>query len=246
MAFVDMRMPPGWNGLETIARLWEFQPDLQVVLCTAHSDYSLDEIQQKLPTRDRLLILKKPFDGLEVLQLAHAVTEKCRLEAVQRRHEAELEALVADRTAHLNDAVEQLREQARLIDLAHDCISVRDLDDTVRFWNRAAEQVYGWAAKMALGEPVTDLISLDAPAFAEAKAATLRDGAWNGEMTNLTKAGRRLTIASRWTLVRDEQGNPKSILVIDTDITERKQLELQLLRAQRLESIGTLGQRPRA
>jgi two-component system cell cycle sensor histidine kinase/response regulator CckA len=240
MAFVDMRMPPGWNGLETIARLWELQPDLQVVLCTAHSDYSLDEIQQKLPTRDRLLILKKPFDGLEVLQLAHAVTEKCRLEAVQRRHEAELEALVVERTATLNAAVVQLGEQARLIDLAHDCITVRDLDDRVRLWNSASEQVYGWPAKFALGELVTDLISLDAPAFAQAKEATLRYGSWNGEMSNVTKAGRPLTIASRWTLVHDVQGNPKSILVIDSDITERKQLELQLLRNQRLESIGTL------
>jgi PAS domain S-box-containing protein len=240
MAFVDMRMPPGWNGLETIARLWEFQPELHVVLCTAHSDYSLDEIQQKLPTRDRLLILKKPFDGLEVLQLAHAVTEKSRLEAVQRRHEAELESLVIERTADLNAAVEQLREQARLIDLAHDCITVRDLDDRVRFWNRAAEQVYGWPATMALGERVTDLISLDAQAFAEARDATLRDGAWDGEMPNVTKAERTLTIASRWTLVHDADGKPRSILVIDTDITQRKQLELQLLRAQRLESIGTL------
>ena len=240
MAFVDMRMPPGWNGLETISRLWELQPDLQVVLCTAHADYSLDEIQQKLPTRDRLLILKKPFDSLEVLQLAHAITEKCRLEAVQRQHEADLEALVLERTANLNAAVEQLREQARLIDLAHDCISVRDLEDRVRFWNNASEQVYGWPAKLALGEPVTDLIMLDAPVFAEAKDATLRDGAWSGEMSNVTKAGQRLTIASRWTLVRDGQGNAKSILVIDSDVTERKQLELQLLRAQRLESIGTL------
>ena len=72
MAFVDVRMPPGWDGIETIARLWEVAPDLQVVVCTAYSDYSLDEITQQLGHSDQLVILKKPFDNIEALQLAQA------------------------------------------------------------------------------------------------------------------------------------------------------------------------------
>lgn len=79
LAFVDGRMPPGWDGIETIRHLWEESPDLQVVLCTAHADYSWQEIRQVLGETDSLLILKKPFDNVEVLQLTHALTRKWAL-----------------------------------------------------------------------------------------------------------------------------------------------------------------------
>ncbi|MEJ2200341.1 MAG: EAL domain-containing protein [Desulfuromonadaceae bacterium] len=79
LAFVDGRMPPGWDGIETISQLWQASPDLQVVLCTAYADYSWQEIQQHLGTSDSLVILKKPFDNVEVLQLAHALTRKWEL-----------------------------------------------------------------------------------------------------------------------------------------------------------------------
>ena len=76
LAFVDMRMPPGWNGVETIARLWELDPDLQVAICTAYADYSWTEMVATLGRTDKLLILKKPFDAIEVCQIATAMTEK--------------------------------------------------------------------------------------------------------------------------------------------------------------------------
>src|SRR5688572_13291878 len=79
MAFIDVRMPPGWDGIETTARLWEICPDLQVVICTAYSDYSLEEMLRKLGHTDRLVILKKPFDNVEAMQLANALTEKWSL-----------------------------------------------------------------------------------------------------------------------------------------------------------------------
>ncbi|HEX4644707.1 MAG TPA: response regulator, partial [Verrucomicrobiae bacterium] len=79
MAFMDVRMPPGWDGVETAARVWEVCPDLQVVICTAYSDYSWDDMAARLKGSDRLVILKKPFDAMEVLQLANALTEKWRL-----------------------------------------------------------------------------------------------------------------------------------------------------------------------
>src|SRR2546430_8197402 len=79
MAFVDVRMPPGWDGIETTLKMWEVYPDLQVVICTAYSDYSWDEMIAKVGRSDRLVILKKPFDNVEVLQLANALTEKWRL-----------------------------------------------------------------------------------------------------------------------------------------------------------------------
>ena len=79
MVTVDVRMPPGWDGIETTQKLWEVDPDLQVVICSAYSDYSWDEIIAKLGNSDRLLFLKKPFDAMEILQLANALTEKWRL-----------------------------------------------------------------------------------------------------------------------------------------------------------------------
>jgi len=101
MAFVDVRMPPGWDGVETAARLWECAPDLQVVICTAFSDYSWDEMLARLPYPDQVLILKKPFDNVEVLQLATALTEKWHLVQIAKARVGDLERSVAARTAQL-------------------------------------------------------------------------------------------------------------------------------------------------
>jgi diguanylate cyclase (GGDEF)-like protein len=104
MAFVDMRMPPGWDGVETIQHLWKADPDLQVVICTAYSDYSWEQIIDKLGSTDRLLILKKPFDPIEVCQLATALTEKWKLKHQAALKLSELEAMVHARTAELRHA----------------------------------------------------------------------------------------------------------------------------------------------
>ena len=80
VAFVDMRMPPGWDGLETIVHLWEVQPNLQTIICTAYSDHSWEDINKRLNQSDRFLILKKPFDNVEVHQLASALTSRSRVE----------------------------------------------------------------------------------------------------------------------------------------------------------------------
>ena len=75
VAFVDIRMPNGWDGIETVTRIWEMDPEIQIVLCSAYSDYSWEEMMSRLGVSERLLILKKPFDNIEVLQLAHALTQ---------------------------------------------------------------------------------------------------------------------------------------------------------------------------
>jgi signal transduction histidine kinase len=100
-AFVDMRMPPGWDGLETIRRIWEVYPELETIICTAYSDHSWEGIQRTLGTSDRLLILKKPFDKVEVQQLALALTEKWNLRRLARLHTAGLEELVRQRTREM-------------------------------------------------------------------------------------------------------------------------------------------------
>ncbi|MGV3532916.1 MAG: response regulator [Chthoniobacteraceae bacterium] len=240
MAFVDIRMPPGIDGVETAARLWRLQPDLQIVICTAHTDYSFDAITARLGTSDRLLILKKPFDAVEVRQLAQAITEKWRLLRDERARTEDLERIVAARTQELHAANARLAEQARLLDLTHDGISVRDLDDRVQFWSLGAERIYGCRGAEICGKQVGDVLYRNFKNFESAKAEVLESGQWLGEITHPTRSGAELIIDSRWTLVRDEQGAPQAILVVDRDITERKQLEHQFLRAQRLESIGTL------
>ena len=115
MAFVDVRMPPGWDGVETTARIWEKYPELQVVICTAYSDYSWDEMLKKFGYSDRLVILKKPFDNIEVLQLAIAMTEKWRLYHQAKIQLGELEKMVQTRTAELQDANTELSTANRLL-----------------------------------------------------------------------------------------------------------------------------------
>ena len=101
MAFMDVRMPPGWDGVETTLKLWEADPDIQVVLCTAHSDYSWEEIVKTMGSPERLLVLKKPFDPIEVLQLAHALTEKWSMLQSMHSHAAALESTVDEGTYEL-------------------------------------------------------------------------------------------------------------------------------------------------
>jgi two-component system, cell cycle sensor histidine kinase and response regulator CckA len=138
-------------------------------------------------------------------------------------------------------AEQQIREQAALLDQAQDAIMVRDLDQKVLFWNKGAEHIYGWSAEEAVGKNVRALIFKQASAqFETARKTVLEKGEWMGEMHQTRRDGASLVIESRWTLVRDETGTPRSILVINTDITEKKRMETQFLRAQRMESIGTL------
>lgn len=104
MAFVDVRMPPGWDGIETIERIWKEYPQLQVVICTAYSDYSFGEMIERLGETDRMVLLKKPFDAVEVLQLANMMTEKWRLYGQAQAKLADLEKMVEARTSDLHKA----------------------------------------------------------------------------------------------------------------------------------------------
>ena len=110
VAFVDMRMPPGISGIETIRRLWAIDPELQCVICTAYSDYSWEEILAELGMNDRLLLLRKPFDAAEVCQLACALTEKWHLAKRAHLKLEQLRAMVEEQTAHLTEANVALAE----------------------------------------------------------------------------------------------------------------------------------------
>ena len=112
MAFVDMRMPPGWDGLKTVEHLWMVDPNLQVVICSAHSDYEWTEVVERLHRSDKLLVLRKPFEPIEVQQCASALCQKWQNERVVRNQVDALEQVVATRTQGLESANRQLRHLA--------------------------------------------------------------------------------------------------------------------------------------
>ncbi|WP_414572993.1 response regulator [Nostoc sp. CCY 9925] len=151
---------------------------------------------------------------------------------------------ITERQAALREhklAQEKIKEQAALLDVTTDAICVRDLNNRILFWNKGAETLYGWLATEARGKSVSELLFDEpSPEIEAALLEVISKGNWQGELTKLTKTGKEVLVASRWSLVCDEEGKPKSILSVDTDITEKKHLEAQLFRAQRLESIGTL------
>jgi PAS domain S-box-containing protein len=208
------------------------------------------------------------FDGLSALKLARkkrpdipfiflsgTIGEEMAIKALR---EGATDYILKDRLPRLvssvkralreaEEAVERrrmeqrLREQAELLDCARDAICLNDMHQDILYWNKSAERLYGWTSREALGKNSNELLfpdDLNAPA--EALRSLIRNGEWMGELHQVTKHGKNIVVESRWTLMRDADDKPQSILVINTDITEKKQIEAQLLRTQRMESIGAL------
>jgi PAS domain S-box-containing protein len=145
------------------------------------------------------------------------------------------------------DVTELMRaeqRQAALLDLATDAIHVRDLVGCITYWNRAAERLYGWTAAEVQGRNALEILfrqdAQSAAAIAKIQQHLLIEKAWSGELTKVTRRGAEITVASRWTLLADHTGQPDALLVIDSDITERKRVEQQLVRAVRMDTIGSL------
>lgn len=136
----------------------------------------------------------------------------------------------------------QLREQAALLDIASDAIIMRDLSHKILLWNKSAETIYGWTEEEAINKNAHELLKPELLSWKKEDIynKVLQDGSWQGELKKVSKTGKEIIVESRWTLVKDEHQKPKSILTVDTDITQKKELEKQFLRAQRMESIGTL------
>jgi CheY-like chemotaxis protein len=110
LAFVDVRMPPGWNGIETVEKIWQHDQEIEVVLCTAYSDFSWEEIAARLTHPERLLILRKPFDPLEVRQLAYGLTSKWHLRRQAACRMQDLEIMVEERMRELTALKARLEE----------------------------------------------------------------------------------------------------------------------------------------
>jgi PAS domain S-box-containing protein len=135
---------------------------------------------------------------------------------------------------------EKIAQQAAFLDKAQDAIVAFDLERKILFWNKGAERMYGWTREEAVGRDISELFGTDPEKVKEVREMAIRQGEWRGERLHLTKDRRELTVEARTTLIRDHQGEPQAMLSIITDITEKKKLETQFMRAQRIESIGTL------
>ena len=140
------------------------------------------------------------------------------------------------------EAEERIRKQAALLDKARDAIIAYDMDGHVIYWNKSAERLTGWSKEEMLGKQANDYLFDDEQRekLPSCWKAVKETDEWKGELHQQTKDGEEIIVESRWTLVREADGTPESVLVINTDITERKQLESQFLRSQRMESIGRL------
>jgi diguanylate cyclase (GGDEF)-like protein/PAS domain S-box-containing protein len=228
LAFVDMRMPPGWDGVETIEHLWAADPDLLVVICTAYSDHSQAQIVARLGSKHQLLILKKPFDNAEVQQLACALCEKWTSSRQARLKLGELEQMVADRTAELRRSEERY------------ALAAEGSTDGLWDWDLVTGRAYysaRWAAITGVAgvEPTQQSwLSLVHPQD-EHGLRTALEAHLAGESDHL-QVEHRLRHASggyRWVLcrgigVRDASGRPCRIAGSLSDITVRKANEDQL------------------
>lgn len=238
LAFVDVRMPPGWDGVETIERLWQVEPELQVVICTAYADYSWETLSRRFRATDNLLILKKPFDSLEVLQLAHALSTKWRLSRQARMRIEDLDRAVAERTAELRLSEERFSRafHSSPLPLALQTASDRRFFDV----NSALLEMLGYARQEVLGRTPAELAL-----FVEAEAAARLDEAirQRTSLRNLDcqfrtrSGGRRVIVLSAEPLgVAKEQYQ----LLLAQDVTEQRQMQARLLEAKKKEAIGQL------
>ncbi len=238
VAFVDMRMPPGWDGVETIRRLWEVDPRLQVVICTAYSDYSWKELTRSLGTSDSLIILKKPFDNIEVVQLAHALIRKWDLSRESEARVADLGATVRQRTDQLKVAEERFSEAFSASPLAQ-CIQTLPAGRIVDV-NEAYVTLFGLSREQAIGLDVETFPGIgDKQTWRQglarlAKGESIEDSAEVAATDSLPT--RFFRYFARRIIINDE---PHCIWIFQEE-TAKVELERQLRQSQKMEAIGQL------
>ena len=172
-------------------------------------------------------VVSKGGEGNEsYLALVRDITQRKRSEKAQRTAHDELETRVSERTSALTEANEVLRRQAQLLDLAHDAIIVRRADSSITYWNRGAEETYGWTREEAQGKITHVLLRTEFPEpRSDIQGKLFRNDSWRGELVHTRRDGARIAVASTQVVQRDEHGQPSAILEINRDVTLRKQAE---------------------
>jgi len=244
LAFVDMRMPPGWDGLVTIEHIWKTDPNIQVVICTAYSDYSWEDISQRLGRSENLLILKKPFDSIEIAQLAATLTEKWILAKRASMKMDELEQMVKERTHKLATTNKKLQQEITERKKAE--VALRESEEKFRslaeqspnmiyihskgkvvYANKKCEEIMGYKRKEFYSNDF-DFLTLIAPESTDLTKKNLNKHLEGEEIqpyeyTLISKAGERIEVINASKLIQYE--GQKAILGVVTDITERKRAE---------------------
>jgi two-component system cell cycle sensor histidine kinase/response regulator CckA len=259
LAFVDMRMPPGWDGVETITRIWAKDASIQVVICTAYSDYSWREIVSKLGNSDRLVILKKPFDSIEVLQLSHAMTKKwlVTLHAEQKledlnqlvlaqnlKLQASNERLTAE-MAERELAREELKSSEERLSKAFDACPMpiailRFHDHACVQINRAFLEATGRSEIEIVGRtPWNAGLCIQTKSLLEMMGKlAMGEPVLRGECSILSADGENRS-ALVW-IEPFELATGQHLLAIVQDVSDQEKLESQLRHAQKVEAIGHL------
>ncbi len=245
LAFIDVRMPPGWDGIETAGRIWQVSPELPVVICTAYSDYSWSEMMSRLGHPDNLVVLRKPFEPVEVLQLVHSLTHKWLLARKVRAHIEELEGLVQLRTRDLQETNDALRisEERFANAFRHNPVPLL-LADAVD--GLGVDVNDSWVGMTGFDR---EAIRRQAP---DGLNPLIKPEVWRELLQRL---GAGMTVRNRQTEILTAGGNTLTVLISAEplqlqdrphlllslqDITERLNIENQLRQAQKMEAVGQI------
>ena len=242
MAFIDMRMPPGWDGLQTLERLWQADPKLQVALCTAYSDYSLEEMNERVEMGDRLLILKKPFDAIEIRQLASALTVKWQMTEDAALKMDQLEQAVEERTRELSDANIIVQNSPTLLYRlrGEPSFPLMYISHNITKFGHVAEDL------LASADWAAELIHADDQEKVDAAMAKVLDKDAEGasiEFRLRTGDGQLRWVENRYVPVRDPEGRLLEVEGIIIDITEHKLAEEKIALLARTDGLTGLANR---
>lgn len=236
MAFVDVRMPPGWDGVETLERIWQCSPELQAVICTAYSDYSWDEMTRRLGQTDNLLILKKPFETVEVLQLAHAMTQKWSLARQAKLRMEDLDRMVRQRTEELRSSEERFSKAFHCSPNPAAILSL--LDRRFLDHNQSFIELTGYA-----GEQLSTQTDHELGIWVKGTDANAGAFLPEGRLRSLSCQLRRSDGTVRQIVLSSEPvnvGAAPCLLLVAEDMTDHVKLEAQLRQAQKMEVIGRM------
>lgn len=248
LIIMDVLMPR-MDGYEFVHHLRRDPMIADTAVIFYSANYTEDEAHDLAEACGVERLLAKPFKPEELIRIINTILvqheSRSSARPLQRDFDREHLRLLTDKLAEkvkeLQNLNKTFQEHSDILNRARDAIIIRNFADTkVTLWNKGAEKIYGWTASEAIGRPVGELMTSSPDDVAQFNGILASTGEFQGEVKQQTKNGREIVVDGRATLIRNEDGSPRSVLLINTDITEQKKLEVQLNRAQRLESIGRL------